>query len=629
METESIYFIDTKRVEKYNTELRKNSAVHNFVQIEFLKLEEKYKFHSRMFTMVHNPEKISLENAWGWVFLDIEKIKKIVTDENNKILFAVLVVEVHMGSKDEKGPLKGYPHIHLVVYRRSQGKLESFTEMHSQLRETSFGKTGEDIQIDGYAPKKRRTLEKSNISFFRYVIKNSKHEEPYNRMKQAYEKFKDQLGNIKDITTDVCFLIDNSGDKEIIDFFKELNKRNAIIHIPEEKLKVTEIKKVGITGNHRKNGTVNMTAADEKFNNCFVMVLEHMVKNGYKLYRDKVYVRKRGTRRTWEYWGTMSNVIGELYTEPNFSEFNALHKSEPGIIEISLKDKQKIVPKIDINWFFIEFVDFYLHLPSYIIIKGEIPEELACGMSNRGITLEKLKEDMKPKIWLTVIQNQVFGKSQITLEGFCSTYYSIFLPLIQKGKVLCLQGIANSGKTSAIEPLKRTFPKEVQTEITTGQFVYSSLPGKRLIGLDDVNHQVLDARNVKQLFEGGRDMMMEAKFQNAKMDRFEGNIVICANMDGLPQTWYRANKEEIGEFVLKTEYEVRLAIYQFETQIKNPEPGFLHRLEEEEIGKVIIYCGDKFAKNVLKRETTMKIFETYDECYGFMQNAEFIYKPSR
>lgn len=89
-----------ERIKTYNTGMRQG-PVSNFIEIEMRKLEDKYNFHSRMFTFVHCPEQLSPERAWGWIFVDIEKIKKVINEDKN-ILFGVLSVEMHMGSKIKK-----------------------------------------------------------------------------------------------------------------------------------------------------------------------------------------------------------------------------------------------------------------------------------------------------------------------------------------------------------------------------------------------------------------------------------------------------------------------------------------------------------------------------------------------
>ena len=247
------------RIKTFATGMKKKGPARNYIDIEFKILEEKYNFHSRMFTLVHEPNEIDINRAWDWVLFDVEKIKKIVTDSKHNILFTVLTIEVHMAENEgDKQTLKGYPHIHFTVFRTTNGKIESFNELHSLLRtETTFGKSGADIRIDGETRKKGRSLEKNNISFLRYTLKNSRHELPHNKLKEAYNKYKDRLK--EDTTTKNCILIDNSGDKDIIDFFKELNNRKMLIHIPEEKLEITEVKERKMRGIHGKNGTRPIT----------------------------------------------------------------------------------------------------------------------------------------------------------------------------------------------------------------------------------------------------------------------------------------------------------------------------------------------------------------------------------
>ncbi len=617
-------------VKKYNTVLRKNSKCFNYISIEFPILEEKYKFYSRMFTFVHNPELISLEKAWGWVFIDIEKIKKIISDKDNNILFAVLGVETHMGKQNgTSGGLVGYPHIHLVVYRKSEGKIENFNRLYSELRkQTSYGKTGEDIHIDGDAPKKRRSLEKSNISFFNYVIKNSRHEDTYNRMKEAYEKYKDKLKNIN-ISLDRCHLMDNSEDKEIIDFFREVNNRNVSINIAEEKLRIKEYKEKEITGIHKKNGTEDMTREERDLYNCTIFTLYNMKQRGFVVNDKTIFVKKEKTRRTWKKWGTIEKMISKLITIDDPAMYCLMTKNADKLIKNAKREGQVIFPEIELNWFYVEFEDFFLHLPSCTIYK-EIPENINCALHNPGITLEMfLTMDMIPHIWLSIIRNQKFSQDMNEEERFKTLYYSTLLPLIQKALVLCLQGIANSGKTTLFIPLKTLIPLEYQTEITKGQFSYSGIEGRRLIGLDDVKPEVLDSGNIKQLLEGGqKSITIEKKNVNAGLGRFEGNIFISANMDGLPESWYEYSKE-LGEYVLKAEFQVRLAIYQFETKIKQPIPGFLKRLQEEETGKVILHCGKSYARTILKREMgkEYQVMESFEAGETIRQNTESIYMP--
>tara|TARA_R110002153_G_scaffold148898_2_gene300243 strand:+ start:1617 stop:3473 length:1857 start_codon:yes stop_codon:yes gene_type:complete len=612
-----------KRVETFVTSMKKCPA-RNFIEIEFSKIEDKYKLYSRMFTMVHDPEKISLLEAWIEIFFDIEKIKKYLTEE--KMLFSILTVESHTGTKGSKESLlKGYPHIHLVVYKRSRGNLENFKDIHSFLREnTSFGKTGEDIRLDGETKKKGRSIAKSNISFLCYALKNSKHREPYVRLKFAYEDNKEKLEGIG-ITLDNCLFLDNSEDGEIINFFKEVCDKNIILNIPEDKLKITEIKEAMVTGSHSQNGTKKKSSGSDNFNNCTALIFEYMIMNDYALCDEQVYTRKKGTRRTWELWGTFEKFMGNFYNKENFKTgmVYELITNKTKLIDVATSVTQDILPKIDINWMYIEFVDFYLHLPSVSIIRGELPEDVNCGMYNGGVNFKIFEEGMRPEIWLSIIENQIFGKIEGEKSKFCNDFYRNLLPKIQKEGSLCLIGVSGCGKTTVIRPIIITIPKERQTEITEGTFCFSSIENKMMVRLDDVGKSILDAKNMKQLLEGDREIQSEGKFLGSRGVDFKGNVLICANDGELPDSWY--NYDNMGNMTLKLEYDTRLAIYKFETRIKNPKPGFLKQIEQEEIGKVLLYCAGEFAKNTLCREEKLKIFETYDEGYTFMKNAEFVY----
>jgi hypothetical protein len=614
---------ESNRIKTFDTVMRKSKA-KNYIDTEFKKLEDKYKFHSRMFTLVHDPNEVTAEQAWGWVFFDIEKIKKIVTDKKNNILFSIISVEMHMS----KGKcLTGYPHLHLVLYRTSEGKLENFNSIHSLLRtETSFGRTGEDIRIDGDTKKKGKRLDKSNISFLCYALKNSKHEEPYMKLKNAYEKYKDRLVGVK-TTADSCLLIDNSEDKEVIDFFVELTKRNIIINIPEEKLNLTTVQPKKMLVEHEDNGTKKVSPAEAKFKLTFSMIWNYMQENELRLCKnDQVYKKKKGTRRTWEYWGSLDRIIGGLYTMDNFSVVHDILINEEKIKKMAQKEEQQLIPRININWYYVEFKDFYLHIPSYSIVRGELDPEIELGLSNSGMSFDQLRKQELPKVWLSVIENQKFGRDITELSNFCVAYYSVLMPLVQKARVLCLLGVSNSGKSSVLEPMKRFFPKNVTTEITEGQFAFGTIPDKRLVCLDDVKNKALEDGNMLQLLEGGRDIMINQKHATQKMEEFKGNI--CISTNSIPESWQEFSRE-LDEFVLKKEFEMRLKIFRFETAIKDPKPGFLKDMETKEIAKVIMFTGNEYAKRFLGKQETngscLTYYENFNECRDKFHDSECLF----
>lgn len=612
-----------KRVKTFDTSMRVGRA-RKYIETEFVRLEEKYKFHSRMFTLVHDPNAITSEEAWGWVLFDIEKIRRILEDKKNNILFSIIAVEVHMN----KGELSGYPHIHVVMYRISEGKLETFDEIHSSLRRTtSFGRTGEDIKKDGETAKKGRKLEKSNKSFLCYVLKNSKHEEPHKKLKQAFEKYRDRLAGIR-TTCENCILIDNSDDKEVIDFFLELRKRNIIIDIPEEKLGLSVIQPDSMLVKHENNGVKKVTPTEAKFNKTFAMLWNYMDKNSLKLYKDnQVFKKKEGTRRTWEYWGDMDRVIGGLYTRENVDEMHDIVMNEEKLKKILMKEEQKMIPKIDINWYYIEFVDFYFHIPYFSVVDDELDPDIQLGVFNRGLSLKDLKKNEKPELWLSIVLNQDFGKVDKEHNEFCTAYYSVFLPLIQKARVMMLIGVSGSGKTTVLEPYKKLFPKNMRTEITDGKFSFETIPDKRLIYLDDVKNRALQDGNMLQLLEGGRELMINRKHVSSQMKEFKGNICIATNT--IPESW-TIFLEDMNNFVLKKEYEMRLKIFKFGNTVEKPRPGFLKDMEASEIAKVIMYTGNIYARDFLgKKEVNgsyLTYYNNFNDCRDKFRESESLFE---
>ena len=72
---------------------------------------------------------------------------------------------------------------------------------------------------------------------------------------------------------------------------------------------------------------------------------------------------------------------------------------------MSEKKDQKLIPRIDINWYYVEFKDFYLHLPSFSVVEGELGTDIEVGLSNNGMELADLYKFETPEIWLSVILN--------------------------------------------------------------------------------------------------------------------------------------------------------------------------------------------------------------------------------
>ncbi len=635
------------RVKGGNTGLRKDRA-KNYISTDLVKLKNKYKFYTRLLTCVHNPNNISIRKAWEEIDFDLDKIKRILMKKEYNILFSVMVVEVHEGKEvrrkkeettNEKkeikhdkveeahAKLKGYPHIHTEIFFISpDGKVNEMSEIIGDIRrETSFS-SGDDIKIDGGEKKKGRNIEKSDENFLCYVLKNANHAYPDEAMKivrQGREKrIEEEIGEV--IGEGNCFFIDNSNDKDVIDFIEGLQKRGILIDIPDEKKKIDEVKKEMILAEHVDNGARTGTKREEGFNVSMAAVVYYMNSNDLRLCGDHVYNKVEGTRRSYEYWGTMNMVYGCLYKPTNNKIILTLIDNKHRIMEVTESANQEYIPTIVINWNYMECKDCYIHLSTYAAIKGEIPDDIVCVHLNQTISYKDFDRMKNPDRWLKHIMDQPFAEDKKRIEKFFESYYCVALPMIQKYKPLCLYGPPNTCKSSTMEPINRLFPRQFKTQITQGKFGISDIKDKRLLALDDVNNASLESINMLQLFEGGRDIMQEKKGVNAFNERYEGNLYMCTNE--FPDKWMR--NDEIMGMVLKDQYETRLEIFKFETKIKKEEmkPGFMKRVTAEEIGRIIMFTGSFYAKNFLERDSGLLIYDTYGECRQILRDHEAIFE---
>lgn len=639
------------RVETNNTRLRKDKA-KNFIDSELINLKNKYKFYSRLITCVHNPNNITDVEAWEKIYFDLIQIKKILTNQKYNVLFSIVTVEIHeekikkvekeVDSSDVKKKkikkkveetealnLKGFPHIHAAVFFVSpDGKVIDMSGIIKDIRDNTSFSSGDDIKIDGGSGEKKkagRQINKNDENFLCYVIKNANHKKPFELLQYMFKTLEDETKEkIKyEIGTENCFLIDNSDDKDVIDFVKGIKERSVIIYIPEEKISIDKVKEDEIYAEHIDNAAKKITKKEEGFKITLAAVIYYMKKEDLRLYKNSVFKKIKGSRRSWEYWGDLAKIFGCLTEPSNEKILLTLLENKGKIVEISEMEDQKFLPQIEINWFFVEFKDFYLHLPTYLIIKSEIPENIACCFMNDTLTLKKLKDMAKPERWLSTVLCQPFARDINKLEDFFFRYYAISLPLIQKAKVMCLLGPPNTYKSSTMEPINRFFPKEQRTQVTEGKFSTSDIIDKRVLGLDDTKGKALESANMLQLLEGGRETMIEKKFKSAVSRQFTGNVYICTN--SFPNEWTDYD-DNLAQYVLKEQFETRLAIFKFETKANNPEPGFMKKLTSEEIGKVILFTGNFYAKKFLGRDSGILFADTYDECKSMLRDHEAIYE---
>ncbi len=676
--------ISENRVKTSNLKLRRKEA-KLFLERSLPELKSKYKLEFKLATCVYNPHNTTIEDAWRQIFQNVLAIKRVLTSPEFNCLFAILTIETHTSAKSKKkkepapgaeeesveellsklndigkikssleeksiqeetseqdetpkkGTLNGYPHIHVAIALNApKGKITKSNLIAIAIhKNTTFG---DDIKVDDYTTKKKKSrgkptaTDKDDISIISYCLKDSCHLSTYENL----HKFLSEDPNIppeivSQSTANNTILFNFCEDPEITEFFNQINLRGCIISLPissaiQESSHQTKLKT-----------TKNTLIADikSKFSITLTMLVNYMQENNLKKYKDEVFNLKKGTRKTWEKWGTMEDVYGKLCTLENEDLLSDILSNKAKVLDLASMKTQSIIPTLTIDWNFIEFEDFYLHLPSFSILTSELPESKHLAMFIPSFNFNDLKNAMEnpdllqPEFWLAILSNQDFSNNASSLKEFYVRYYKTLMPLIQKDKVLTLYGVPNSGKTSAIDPISRVLPNFAITQFGSGQFKYSHLMDKRLVIADDTKSEILDRTDSLNFLEGNKTIVADIKHKDAKTFKYPGNTIISTNV--FPDSWQAnifdddiiTSKEMIKhiakgvrKYELKPEYAARLAIFIFSNTIKDYRPGYIKSISNREIAKVVLFTGFYYAAEYLRRpDSPLIISDSYDAEY--------------
>lgn len=533
--------------------------------------------------------------------------------------------------------LIGYPHIHVAVFiSLTSGAV---TQDHAIARDLVANLNfGDDIDVSSSNKAKKSDTRSHAHASLEYVLKDSNHSIPYFRLLQVLtygEKTYPEEIYKTSHANNVC-LIDYSNDSDVYKFFDGLVKRKIHIHIPHNpRIQDIEIEPMTLIAPEFDESSTKLTSSqidDENFAISIGYVIEYMNNHDLRLCNGKVYQRVKTSRRTWKLWedGELKSIYGKLTAIiKDLKMVNKLVKSAKKIEEASSWNHSVVLPSVKINWFYIEFKDFYLHLPSFSIIKGDLPSDYNCGIycghHEFKDIIDMNIDTLESKItWTDIIKNQPFYEER-SAEFFCD-WYKVLLPLIQKGKVLTLYGPANTGKTSVFEPVIKLYGRENTAQITEGRFGLANIVDKKILAIDDATNKALSENGSLNLLENN-SFVFEQKYKDAKCGRFDGNMFLCTNE--FPESWYDPKSYGMSpeDRALKAQYDVRLKVYKFTRTIKNPKPGQMKKICQEEIEKLIFLSGICYANLELEREPEdcIQFFDTFEEAFTEIEDTEYLY----
>lgn len=541
-----------------------------YLDVYYPELEEKYNMVTKLITCVYNPNDVTIEQAWKNILKDSSRIDALFT-KMPEVIYALLCIEVHNGkrtvsgkrkekqeknqiekmkkhhqdavdlfierhgrnpdefkdsklilkykeelhpTKEKKLSLDGYPHIHIALGLTSyDGTMISDHEISKMIMEnTNFV---DDVQTDSRSTKYKKNCTQQAV--VKYVLKNCKHQEAY-----------DKLGK-----NDNCMLFNYNGKEDLLEVFRTLTeKKRCIIKIIDHRDLPVEIKPEPPKTRTVKVPVVKRVSAvqkDRELSRAFIA--DYMRKRHYVIRKgtNDVYQRIEGSKRSWKFFDTFDEFVHLVANEPEMTDSVLMNKKYH--VDSASSRHQVFFPAIHLNFNWIEFFDFYFHIPSAQYYLCDLPKDIHTPFYVLDVNF-KDSQTRKPDLWLEIIKRQSFAKDESLLRSFFAKFYSTLMPLKHKDKVLMLIGPPNTGKSSVVEPYRGLTPKEFITQLTKSErFQYQGLEGKRLIAFDDVDDKTISNNNFKKLMEGGcTELQYEKKGVNGThsiQTRF--NMYICTN----------------------------------------------------------------------------------------------------
>lgn len=277
------------------------------------------------------------------------------------------------------------------------------------------------------------------------------------------------------------------------------------------------------------------TDQNQKAENMLAAVMEQA---GDVLFEGRIYKKIPGSRSSYHEWRPKNIQPDRLLHEYLASKsprgaFSLIAQKENHLIKRMSSTEQVAFPRINISYEWIEYVDFYFHVPT-----GKMHDELPPGVTPYYYVdnVSKANSNQLPREFLGIVLNS-FGDDLPKAVALMSDLYGILFPQEHKARVPYLLGEGNSGKTTLVDIIANVLPMSKIAVLGSGQFALSQLFSAIILrieegqGIGDTNK----TRNILlSIFERNFCYKHEAKGDNHFLAETEINPVITSNPDLFP-----------------------------------------------------------------------------------------------
>ena len=531
-------------------------------------------------------------------------------------------------SKNKKS-LKDYPHIHMAVaFTTTTGKIRDLTEISRILLEHAH-----DVDIrkkDGTRTSKKagRTADLSNdAKILGYVMKNSRHEETYIKLQTRVPTV---LYNFRQNQVVKQLYIGLYAYTPIILMENEQPRNKVETKEPMVELIIQEPEKNNYNTNLEREVTVKPVARTELEEMVF-LVKTYMEKHQLAITEQgSIYQRIPKSKCSWKYWGTSEKMYLDLLT---LETMELLTKKKSQFDLFTAGGCKNLLPYVNLDYKWIEFKDFFMHLPTGGIVKESNVYECFAYFPEIGYNeIEEVSRE-GPRIWLNILRNSEFIKDgSLSEEGgeLAKNIYELMLPKSHKSKSIALHGEPNSGKSSLLQPIMKMYPEDVVMSVTKANgFELAKLEGKQIVILDEFSKKDsgLGREKILKLAEGDIKLAVNRKHKDVtEVDVIARTAFISNKLD-----W--AEEEKINLFtsgisaqhgvVISEEisnidkaYRVRMNFYKMKSFPKNMYSSSDRKeMIEKEKGRIVLFLAKNYFEDIafrlFEKAEDMKIYLEY------------------
>ena len=606
------------------------------------------------------PDECTIDEAWKLVTSRLEKVLSILFNQSD-VIYTLSAIEEHPSKKnkneddnkktskdkkkvnnnllplpsplsgnintiiestekEEKNTLKGYPHIHIVVACTSKdGSFRNISSLERLIYDESIFKDvnaktkGRKKKFEKYPINDSNATQQSRCSndskIIGYILKNSRYQNSYQKLGCNPVKLQNPR-NINDIDIFYTRIINETAC--IVDGV------NTIIQ-PELSLPIFEQKVIG-DGSIITSSITNKIPPRNALESMIHWVISYMENYDIYIGEDLYFYRKvKESKMTWNYCGTIDDLFAVC---ADFEHAFIMLKQRDSLKILLSNPKQKIFPKIIMDFGWIEFCDFFIHLETGIITTEQNTYPCFCFINNYKYEdfVQVYNSNKRPIEWCRILQNS----SYLTMDDQClptekglvmlHILFELLLPVIHKRKRGLLYGDSNAGKTTLLAAITDILPKnKVGAMRKSGGFELGCLIRNLIVTMDEFELITygLTRETLLQILEGGVDMSINQKFKDPITEKPIARPIIMAN--SLESWIYGDNPFNVKERIPDPAYLARLELF-FMKALPNTSTviGIKSNISDNEKGLVVLYLfyyyyKDKILVTNNKDEITNRI----------------------